>query len=293
MAIPAVRNWFGLAPRLQAGPTPKIQPAGAAPQAEAAGPRPNWTRERLAITDTLWGEGYQSPGGEMETVRLAKPLGFSVASSVLLLGAGAGGAACSLVTQLGVGVSGFEADPDLVAAGMERIAQKNLTKRARIETWDPNEPVFRKAFYHHGLALEPLRGSQPESVLAAIAGALKAGGQLMMTELVADAPLDPAAAPWARLECRDPASLPTEVAITRILGRLGFDVRAVEDLSERHRRQALAGWRTAVHAMETARPSPEQAMLLVREAELWLLRLRLFQLGRLRLVRWNAIRGGN
>ena len=42
----------------------------------------------------------------------------------------------------------------------------------------------------------------------------------MMTELVADTPLDPAnpvVAGWAHLERRNPKELPTEVTITRIL----------------------------------------------------------------------------
>ena len=52
------------------------------------------------------------------------------------------------------------------------------------------------------------------------------------------------------------------------------------------------GWRSAVRAMENVRPSRREAMQYVREAELWLFRLRLFQLGRLRMVRWHAIGGG-
>ena len=106
--------------------------AGLAPLASR--PSPLWTPERLATTDALWGEGYQWPGGEMETVRLAKPLGLSAAASLLLLGAGSGGPACSVATLLGAWVSGFEADPDLAAVAVDRIARRNLTKRAQIET---------------------------------------------------------------------------------------------------------------------------------------------------------------
>jgi cyclopropane fatty-acyl-phospholipid synthase-like methyltransferase len=246
-------------------------------------------------TDALWGAGYQFPGGEIETLRLAKPMGLSKASSLLLIGAGGGGPACSLAVQLGVWVSGFESDPDLVAAAVERIEHRNLTKRAQIESWNPFEPNFREHFYHHGLALEPLHGSQPERTLTAIAAALKPSGHLMMIELVADSPLDPAnpvVAAWAHLERRDARALPTEVAITRILGRLGFDVRVAEDVSDRHTHQALTGWRSTVRAMENVPPTRREAMRCVQEAELWMLRLRLLQHGSLRLVRWHAIGGG-
>lgn len=301
MALSAVKNWFGrpIPPPTEASRrVPRVEPSMAmteAPPLVLSGPPPTWTRDRLVTTDALWGAGYQFPGGEIETLRLAKPMGLSKASSLLLIGAGGGGPACSLAVQLGVWVSGFESDPDLVAAAVERIEHRNLTKRAQIESWNPFEPNFREHFYHHGLALEPLHGSQPERTLTAIAAALKPSGHLMMIELVADSPLDPAnpvVAAWAHLERRDARALPTEVAITRILGRLGFDVRVAEDVSDRHTHQALTGWRSTVRAMENVPPTRREAMRCVQEAELWMLRLRLLQHGSLRLVRWHAIGGG-
>jgi len=259
---------------------------------QACGPAPAWPAERIALADSLWGDGYIIPGGEMEVLRLAKPLGLSAAASLLLLGAGSGGAARGLATKLGVWVSGFEADSDLTAAALRHPAQAKLGRRAQVQGWTPAEPGFPRHYYHHCLALQPLQGSKPEPVLAAVALALKPGGQIMLLELVADEPLtetDSVAARWASLERLDLATLKSEVTITRVLGRLGFDVRIVEDVSQRHIEQALLGWRMTVRSMEYARPSMRNASMVVREAELWLLRLRLLRSGRLRLVRWHAI----
>jgi SAM-dependent methyltransferase len=301
MALSAVMNWFGWLeppPAEQPREMRRLSPVDVADLAvpQVAGrPPPKWNRDRLKITDALWGQGYQFPGSEIETLRLAKPLGLSKASSLLLLGAGSGGAACSLAIHLGVWVSAFEADPDLVAAAVDRIARRNLTKHAQTEMWNPDEPKFREGFYHHGMALEALHGSQPERVLSAVTRALKPSGHLALTELVADTPLDPGnpvVAAWAHLERRNPKALPSEITITRILGRLGYDVRICEDVSDRHVNQALAGWRSLVRVMEDAPPTRREAMSSVQEAELWLLRLRLFEIGSLRLVRWHAIGGG-
>ena len=302
MAMSAVRNWFGrhlphVSDDVHAPPliAPLIDAAKEELPPVRMRPPPSWTPERLITTDSLWGDGFQFPGGEIETLRLAKPLGLSAATSLLLIGAGGGGPACALAAQMGAWVSGFESDPNLVAVAIDRVAHRNLVKRAQIETWNPDEPHFREHFYHHGLALEPLRGSLPEQTLSAISAALKPSGHLMMLEIVADTPLDPANAivsAWARLERRDIRRLPSEVSITRILGRLGFDVRVAEDVSQRHIHQALMGWRTNVRSMENSRPSRREAMRYVEEAELWMLRLRLFQLGWLRLVRWHAIGRG-
>jgi hypothetical protein len=295
-----MRNWFGRGEDANMAPPPLVQPLlSAAPPMEPERdrrppqpPAPPWSRDRQDIVDALWGDGFQFPGGEIETLRLAKPLGLSAASSLLLFGAGGGGAACSLAAKLGVWVNGFEADEDLIAAAQTRISRTKLGKRAQVEPWSPAEPDLARHYYHHALALEPLRDCKPEPTLAAIAAAIKPGGQLMLVELVADAPLDPTdpdVRRWARLEHRNPEALPTETTITRVLGRLGFDVRIVEDISRRHMDQAMLGWRTRVRDLEDARPNRRQAGLIVTEAELWLARMPLFRTKRLRLVRWHAI----
>ena len=297
----SMRNWFGQSSKSTARML--LEPAlamSAEPQVEVLPPpepavEQVWPAGRLEIADALWGNGYLIPGGELELLRLAKPLGLSAAASLLLLGAGSGGAACSLVTALGVWVNGFEADAGLVDAANRYVELANMGKRARIDLWNPANPTFARHYYHHALALEPLMGNRPEGVLAAISAALKPGGQLMMTELVADAPLNPAdplVAQWARLRRREPKSLPTEIAITRVLGRQGYDVRIVEDVSQRFVHQGIMGWRRMVRALQDNKPERQKARLVVHEAEIWLIELRLFREGRLRLVRWHAIGGG-
>jgi hypothetical protein len=256
---------------------------------------PEWPSARIGIAEALWGEGFLCPGGAAETLRLAKPMGLSAASSLLLVGAGSGGSTRSIATSLGVWVSGFEANHRLAALASERSVRAGLGRRAQVETWDPLAPKFPLHYYHHGMALEPLRGARPEPTLAAVSLALKRGGQLVLVELVADLKLDaadPMVAAWTRLDHRTP-DVPSELTITRVLGRLGFDVRIVEDISRRHMQQSVAGWLTAVQAMEDTRPTLHELALVVKEAELWLERYRLLRAGRLRLVRWHAIgRGG-
>ena len=264
--------------------------------------QPLWTDARIAMAEGLWGEGFLLPGGESEVLRLVRPLGLPAAASLLLVGAQAAGPAIAIARQLGVWVSGFESDPILAALGTERAQKSGLGTRVQVESWNPDEPIFQAGAYHHGLALEPLhnlaiestRGGRVEPVLAAIGGALKPGGQFMLLETVADtklAPDDTESLAWARLENRR-LDLPSEASITRVLGRLGFDVRVVEDLSQRHAHLAVLGWRDAVRRMREDRPSPGQSALLVREAELWFYRIRMLRAGRLRLLRWHAIRRG-
>jgi large subunit ribosomal protein L36 len=77
-----------------------------------------------------------------------------------------------------------------------------------------------------------------------------------------------------------------------VLGRFGFDVRIVEDVSRREMQNAIKGWRTAVQSIAGRRPALRQIAVVVREAELWLARFHLMRGGRLRQVRWHAISAG-
>jgi hypothetical protein len=133
---------------------------------------PVWPSARISMAEALWGEGFLFPGGAAETLRLAKPMGLSAASSLLLLGAGSGGAPRHIASELGVWVTGYDANPHLVAIANERSLRAGLGRRAQAELWDPLAPKFPLHYFHHGMAIEPLRGTKPEPALAAVSLAL-------------------------------------------------------------------------------------------------------------------------
>jgi len=295
MLLDSVKNLFGRqSPPSSWTPRPAkalSQPALLPLKALLADDDTVWPSARVGVAEALWGEGFLSPGGEAEILRFAKPLGLSEAASLLLLGAASGGPLRCLVTELGVWVTAFEANARLVELANERCARAGLGRRAQVKAWDTHAPKFPSHYFHHGLALESLRDAAPEPTLSAVAQALKPGGQLVMVETVADLPLDPAdrmVANWARLEHRD-TDVPGELAITRVLGQLGFDVRIAEDITRRHLHQAIDGWRDAVQRLRDEKPTLRQTALLVSEAELWVRRFKLMRAGKLRVVRWHAI----
>lgn len=271
-------------------PEPVVQMAADA--AAPAVPATIWPASRLELAGRLWGDGYIFPGGELEISRLAGPLGPSPATSLLLVGAGAGAPAVCIARNLGPWVTAVETDPSLLAAARGLVSRSRLQRKVAIEEWHPNQPAFKPNGFHHCLALQPLGGYQPEPILHVLVDALKPGGAMVLTELAAPEPLDandPTVRRWAALEHRDPAIIPSTVGVGRMLGRFGLDVRVAEDISARHIEQALAGWRFFMAEMADRRPSPREAALMVSEAELWLLRRRLIRQGHLRMMRWHAI----
>jgi hypothetical protein len=231
------------------------------------------------------------PGGGAEVLRLAIPIGLSEASSLLLLGAGSGGPPRTLASELGVWVSAYESDAALAALAAHRIQRGTaaVAKHATVDAWDPAAPQFTPHAFHHAMALDALRES-PTAVLAGLHDAIKPGGQLVLLELVANGPLDPAdpaIAEWCRAEDRAP-DLPTEAAIAAELQRLRFDIRVTEDQSTRHVSLVLQGWQQLVQSLDGAHPSHLYAEALVNEAELWARRISLMHAGKIRLVRWHA-----
>ena len=272
-------------------PGPLIKPAPVqAPAAFVAAAR--WPASRIAAVEALWGSGFIMPGGAPETLRLAKPLGLSSSVTLMLVGGGLGGPAASISNGLGAWVSSFEADPQLMAVATARQPALDPKGRITVAGWDRGAPRFRSRSANFALSLEALRGGNAAPLLESIAGALRPQGHIVLTELVSDtvpSEKDREFAAWCRLEGRLP-ELPRADELTKTLQKLGFDVRVVEDMSDRHITQTLGGWREAVKAMGAGpRPATHTAAAFVTEAELWLLRIRLMRRLGVRLMRWHAI----
>ena len=300
MRLADVRGWLSRRPAVVPPPAP---PAGPRPSRLSAPPEPGppavpvrpatWPPARLAVTHRLWGEGFVLPGGAEDVLRLATPLGLSSASSLLLLGCGAGGPARCIASLFGAWVAGYEADPALIAEATAVCARANLGKRVRIAAWSPAAPEFPAHSCHHVVALDPFRQAAAGKLLEALGRALRPGGQVTLLATVAGPDFDPSAeeaAAWLRLEGGS-AVLPEQDTITEALTSRRFDVRVTEDLSAAHMHQVVQAWRGLVRGLREAgtRPSASLAEPLVREAELWLRRARLVRTGRLRWVRWHAI----
>lgn len=246
-------------------------------------------RARADLADRLWGEGFALPGGRQEVERLAALLPLSPATTLLLVGLDAGGAAEAIARGRGAWVAAHQHDPALAARMAARL--RPLGRRATVERWDPAAPAFRARFHHHALAIEALRPAaaaerDAAALLAALAAALKPGGQLVLLEAVADRP-EACPARWLALEGRLTPP-PSAAALEAALGAAGFVVHVTEDTGARHLAAALEAWSRLLGTLSGLGRSRLLAEAAVAEAETWLLRQRLIASGALRLLRWHA-----
>jgi hypothetical protein len=262
------------------------------PPVQANKPPPRWGNARVAAVEALWGAGFASPGGAPETLRLARPLGLNQNATLLLLGGGMGGPAETIAETFGAWVESVEADPELAAIAEQRRTRHAAGRKISVSAWNRNQPSFGSHSAHHAMAMESLKGAKLAPVLDSVAAALRPHGQIVLTELVAETKApdnDREFAAWCRLENRGP-EMPSLNAVTAEFTRRRFDVRVVEDLSDRHVSATLSGWRAAVKTMAAGpRPDAAEAGIFVTEAELWLLRIRLMRRFGFRLLRWHAV----
>ena len=96
---------------------PRTAPTPPAEAPIGRGGDPDRLAGRAAGADQQpWGAGFIFPGGEIETLRLTRPLGLSAAASLLIVGVGSGGPASAVTRNLGAWVTGMDTDPSLLAA---------------------------------------------------------------------------------------------------------------------------------------------------------------------------------
>lgn len=245
---------------------------------------------RIAWAERLWEEGCLIPGGPGEIERLSSLLPLSPATTLLLVGRDAGGAAGTIISRCGAWIAAHQHDPLLA----ERMALRlrPFGRRATVLPWQPEAPAFRAHYHHHALALEPLAGGGSfASIAHALAAALKPQAQLVMLEVVrGDGPaFRPSLDRWLALEGR-PAPPPECREAENALQAAGFQIHVGEDAAPRQCAAITESWVRLIEELRLAGAGQLRgaAAGLIEEAELWLLRHRLLSGGAIGLRRWHA-----
>ena len=246
--------------------------------------------ERAVVMETVWGESLHSPGGWDEIQLMVKPIGLTNEMSVLDLGAHLGGAGRLITKTTDAWVTGYEADPELQEAGMQRSVDAGLEKRAPVIPFDPKAPDFDKR-YDAVFSKEWLFGNENrESILTGIKECTKKPGHLVFTDylLAEGGGNDAALAGWRSREPSVPEPWPVSKMLS-VLGSLGFDVRIADDITDKHVHEIVTAWDQVSSALNRQKTDAVTAQLLMDEGDLWLHRVAAMQSGGLRLYRFHAL----
>lgn len=263
---------------------------GASP-VRAEVPQLTWNEARIELSQSVWGKGYSTPGGEAYVLDLVKSLGLTPAMSVLDLGAGLGGAARTMAQQFGCWVTAMEADVDLATAGMLLSDKAGLAKKAPVQECDFTSLDLKEGTYDCVFSNGVLfTVEDKDQLLEQIGGCLKDRGQLVVSDYVA-ADAEQLPADWIASESIPPKPWTVE-NYSASLEKLGYDVRVVEDISDRFKQVVVRGWTKFLSSIEGAGQQDATKRALVPEIELWTRRVQAVDGGQLRVCRIHALKPG-
>lgn len=273
-------------------PEPEPAPVAEVPLVRKAMP---WDQKRVEIAELVWGEGYCGPGGPENVIAMSKLLTLSPEMSMLVIGAELGGPARTLAQNFGVWISAYEGDEDLAKAGMDISERKGMAKKAPVVFYDyeaakPFERRFDRAMAKESLHHVP----DIAAVIKRVEESLKDDGLFLITNYVlADesAAFDSDVRRWMEHEPTK-VYMQTPQELVEILSECGFGIRVNEDRTDHYQALVRQTWKNAGDFIKALLEKGDEGKpmidILLREAELWTERGKLFDSGKLRVWRMLA-----
>jgi len=144
-----------------------------------------WSESRLQVAQRLWGDGFVRCG-EAEYLGEFLPLmGLSERNSLLLIGAGLGGAGQKIVEDTSAWVTGYENREELAALGKERVKRAGLTKRAPVNFAAYDNLKLKARAFDACISLENLyMAADKKTVLAKVFESMRDNAELWYTDFV-------------------------------------------------------------------------------------------------------------
>jgi len=196
-----------------------------------------WSDSRLQVAQRLWGDGFVRCG-EAEYLGEFLPLmGLSERNSLLLIGAGLGGAGQKIVEDTSAWVTGYENQEELAALGKERAKRAGLTKRAPVNFAAFDNMKLKARAFDAVVSLENLyMAADKKTVLAKVIESMRDNAELWYTDFVLPTTDPPNAAvqAWAEAEPESVHLWPSDV-MQALLRNTGFDVQPGEDITQAYR----------------------------------------------------------
>lgn len=279
-------------------PEAAVEPAPA-PAAEEPPPpaqsldrfgRPLWNATRVEVAETMWGEGFLTPGGASYAPLLVKPLALSKEMSLLDLTAGLGGLARAVVGETGCWVTGLDVSEPVAKLGMERSVKAGMEKQAPVKPYDPATMKLGRRFDAVFAKESLFTVADKDALFDTIEEHLKPKGQILYTDYVIDSEESRAGlSAWEQAEPQDVHLWSVDQHVNGFKQR-NLDVRVTEDITAKyvgfifdglaHLRDRMSG-----HGM----PAETKAAILA-EVQLWARRMDALQHKGLRVYRFLAIK---
>ena len=251
-----------------------------------------WNDARIGLVQEVWGDGFDRPGGSDLIVDLVKPLGLDSSMTVLDIGAGLGGGTRAICKAFDVWITGLEQNADLAQVGQELSNIAGMGKKAPIykedfEQLDLKERGYDCIFSHETI----FQVHDKATLMDMIEYGLKPGGHLVFTDYVlADVRSESADMKgWRERETLEP-HLWNINDYREKLKELKLDIRISENITPRIVTCIKDGWAKYMENAKKSGSLEENGDLIMREAELWMRRLKVLESGELKMYRFHALK---
>lgn len=276
-----------------ASPSPKPKPKPAPESKPAPKVNKDWPAPRLNVVEKLWGEGYVTPGGAEQVLKLMPLLHLDKKKSLLLLGAGLGGINETMVEATGVWVTGLERERELAEIGHASMQRAGLKRQAPVRYSTLEDVELKPKSFDAVVSFEGIDAVVDKKALfTAVCESLRIDGNIMFTTLALPDtnPPNDAVKAWIAGERKSATPHPWPIAaLTALLTSLNMEVRPVEDITLEYRGWVMKGFSTMLAGLSHTQLK-EMGVEIMGELENWTRRTKAIESGGLKVVRIHAIR---
>lgn len=245
-----------------------------------------YEEEEIEAAQKLWGDGAFGPLGGLFVRGLYVPFALDESKSVLEIGAGLGTLARQINKDTRAYVTGLEADPQVVKAGMAISKKNSQGKEAVVKRFDPEDMALDRRYDAIISICSLFHVERKDQAIEAIAAAIKPQSYIQLVDfaMMDGAESLPEVAAWLAVERREPHPW-SPSHIQSGLRDVGFTIKTVEDCTVGFERTVLDGFTEMLERLPTCKSDQDVKPFILLETEIWARRLVAMRSGGLRVLR--------
>ena len=261
------------------------------PEEEALGP---WHPKTIEMVETIWGQGFNMPGGAEHALTLAKPFALDNQMSLLDLTSGMGGGTIAVVSQFDCYATLLENVPELAAISRRNIDMSQSRAKIKLQEYDPANITLNANSFDCILTREFMFKAEDKTrILQTLKHALRIYGQLSLTDFM----LPPGKGPSANVQQwinNDPFPIYLW-SVDRYeaeMADLGMDVRVSENISKVYYGFIIRAFQNFINRYQDGKitATPRQLEVLMTKIEHWARLATLLETDEIRLHRYFALK---